>query len=654
MAVRANTLLVQKKAGSVGTRRPVSLKPATESDERQFEELYEAHFRQVVALCRRFVGSHRDAEALAQDAFLRAWVSFGTFERDRAFWPWLATIARRLCMDEVTGSARRQELLDAASAGLQPVATADEEGVERRVDLHAVRRALWRLPKRHQRLLHLRDVEGWSYKEIARFEGVSVDAVRGTLKRARAAFRHSYDGARAGLLGSFLPGLRRILRAFELGTAGLPRATGLEYATVLAVTALLALGAPSTTSAGTADPVAAPSRPNATAVEATGLDPSPAPRIAGPVRGRSSDAPASPPPPSVSQPGSSEPAPGDLTTLPGSAFAFTASPSYEEDNTVFAYGATPCEMPWTHGCWSLFKSSDGAATWTRLPARELSLAGRVVLPPSYPRDPRIFVAGDRVLSVSEDGGESFRPLIPLAGTVAMSPRFSLGDPRMLIGAAYQQGGPGAEYDVDRNELGLPSFPLPPTASPHSFTFAPTYASDGRVLVSTLDATVDPLRNRYSIAKLYSCTTKLCEPALVAADEVKAPTITTTTSTPDVVFAWSFSRLYRSVDGGRSFEKVPLPGRMHDPAVRWPHQLTAGPNGRVFLTVYEAEAGKPGVRDLYVSEDHVTWEPIARDLDFSSITVLPDGTMLGSRAYAHLAGACSIDGGRSWHPSCTST
>src|SRR4051794_26636651 len=66
-------------------------------DER-FSALYVEHAERLVAYCRRKVGA-AEAEEIAHEAFLRAWASWDTYSPSRPFYPWLVTIARRVCID---------------------------------------------------------------------------------------------------------------------------------------------------------------------------------------------------------------------------------------------------------------------------------------------------------------------------------------------------------------------------------------------------------------------------------------------------------------------------------------------------------------------------------------------------------------------------
>src|SRR4051794_14814085 len=154
-----------------------------------FAELYATHYRPLVALCRRLSGSG-DGEELAQEAFLRAWASWDRYATTRPFWPWVSTIARRLCIDH----ARKQQRARARGVRqVEDVPPVEPDETILALDEYAwARAALAALRPHQQRVLHLREVDRWSYDRIASHEGVSVEAVRGSLKRSRQALRAAY------------------------------------------------------------------------------------------------------------------------------------------------------------------------------------------------------------------------------------------------------------------------------------------------------------------------------------------------------------------------------------------------------------------------------------------------------------------------------
>src|SRR5262249_57220548 len=85
---------------------------ARRGDAAAFDELVRHFHRPVHRFCWRLVRS-ADAEDLAQDTFVRAFVHFERFDPERPVLPWLIAIARRLCLDLLR---RRKAMADAAAS----------------------------------------------------------------------------------------------------------------------------------------------------------------------------------------------------------------------------------------------------------------------------------------------------------------------------------------------------------------------------------------------------------------------------------------------------------------------------------------------------------------------------------------------------------
>jgi RNA polymerase sigma-70 factor (ECF subfamily) len=157
-----------------------------------FEEMYRRCYPHLVELCRRYLFRGGDPEAVAQEAFVRAWRSLDRFSGVRPFWPWLATIARRLCVDSRRRLDRETSRLYVQAVVCGQQLPLPEERVEIDEECRSALRALDRLKPSERHVITLRELNGWSYDEIARFEGVSVESIRGSLKRARASLRRTY------------------------------------------------------------------------------------------------------------------------------------------------------------------------------------------------------------------------------------------------------------------------------------------------------------------------------------------------------------------------------------------------------------------------------------------------------------------------------
>lgn len=178
----------------VGSSRPNRSAHAAER-EPAFDEIYRRFHRDVYRLCLSLVREPARAEDLTQETFLRAFKHRRRFDSRRPYWPWLATIARRVCIDEIRARITHTHV-DEALAALDDDArvgdtTFDEvANLDEQTRLRArLQTALRALSPRDRRVVLMRGVEGLSYQEIALADGTSVDAVRNVSWRARTVLR---------------------------------------------------------------------------------------------------------------------------------------------------------------------------------------------------------------------------------------------------------------------------------------------------------------------------------------------------------------------------------------------------------------------------------------------------------------------------------
>lgn len=161
-----------------------------------FETLIEAYETRIYNLAYRMLGDAEDARDVAQETFLKAYSALGRFRGDASFSTWIYRIGRNCSLDAIRARTRsRTYSLDA------PVDTGDGE-VTRQVkgDLpdpdevvltqerqDVINSALAELPDHHRAVVVLRDIEGFSYEEIAEILEVRLGTVKSRLYRARTA-----------------------------------------------------------------------------------------------------------------------------------------------------------------------------------------------------------------------------------------------------------------------------------------------------------------------------------------------------------------------------------------------------------------------------------------------------------------------------------
>lgn len=154
-----------------------------------FDRVYAAYHGRVFAFLLRLAGRRDTAEDLAQETWLKLAKAAPTLREDTRLAPLLFTVARNAFL-----SHRRWAMLDLSrlvTVGFESIAAAadgpsPDEAHERARAVATLERALAALPVASREVLLLVGVEGLEQEEVARIVGVSYDALRQRLSRARA------------------------------------------------------------------------------------------------------------------------------------------------------------------------------------------------------------------------------------------------------------------------------------------------------------------------------------------------------------------------------------------------------------------------------------------------------------------------------------
>ena len=159
-----------------------------EEQQSRFEELFLPQLDAAYSLARLLVKREQDAQDVVQDAYVRA---LKGFERFRGGSPraWILMIVRNTAYSWLRKHPGSKVLIPFNEALHRPAMEArpSEGSYEERVrQLHA---ALARLSVQYREILLLRDIEGWSYKELASALSLPAGTVMSRLNRARQRLR---------------------------------------------------------------------------------------------------------------------------------------------------------------------------------------------------------------------------------------------------------------------------------------------------------------------------------------------------------------------------------------------------------------------------------------------------------------------------------
>lgn len=182
---------------------PPSAAAAAEPDERAllgraragdasaYRVLVERHQDRAYGLALRILRSAPDAEEVAQDGFVRAWLALPRFRGESSFGTWLHRIVARRAFDRaaVLKSRRAREGAEDEAAH---VLAGGGEAAERAALALRLERLLEKLNEKERAVVTLFYYEGRSVDQVARTLEMPVGSVKSLLSRARAALREGW------------------------------------------------------------------------------------------------------------------------------------------------------------------------------------------------------------------------------------------------------------------------------------------------------------------------------------------------------------------------------------------------------------------------------------------------------------------------------
>ena len=173
------------------------------NEDAAYDELVRTYSSSIFHVAYRMLGDSAEASDVVQEIFLKVFRNIGGFKGEAALKTWVFRIAFSEILNRLRWWKRRHRYstvsLDDQPNGIgtsaaHTVASSSptpEQALQSKEQETSIQQALGRLSWEHRSIIVLRDIEGFSYNEIADVLGVSIGTVKSRLARARADLKQS-------------------------------------------------------------------------------------------------------------------------------------------------------------------------------------------------------------------------------------------------------------------------------------------------------------------------------------------------------------------------------------------------------------------------------------------------------------------------------
>jgi RNA polymerase sigma-70 factor (ECF subfamily) len=170
-----------------------------DGDDAALRELFSRHADAVYGFLTRYVGSSQDAEDIAQDAFVRAWLHLKKVDPNRKFRTWLFSIARNAAVDFL----RKRKTIpfsnfDAEDGGnaiidtLEDEADLPDEWLQKKESAEKLRGAIETLPPAYKEVVTLYHDGDLNFREIGEILHEPLDTVKSRYRRALGLLKKQF------------------------------------------------------------------------------------------------------------------------------------------------------------------------------------------------------------------------------------------------------------------------------------------------------------------------------------------------------------------------------------------------------------------------------------------------------------------------------
>lgn len=175
------------------------IKKSIDGDLDAFQDLIRSHQKKVYNIAFRMMGNEEDAKDMAQEALVKSFRYIKNFRMDSSFSTWLYRIATNTCLDELRKKKRKgdeislsidkNEDTDMPVKELAIEKTGPEQEFLKKERARILHEAIKTLSEDYKKVIVLRDINGFSYEEIAEICETNIGTIKSRINRGRNILR---------------------------------------------------------------------------------------------------------------------------------------------------------------------------------------------------------------------------------------------------------------------------------------------------------------------------------------------------------------------------------------------------------------------------------------------------------------------------------
>lgn len=143
-------------------------------------------------LAQMFLRNREEAEDATQNVLLKLWTNRQKLESYQSVEALAVQMTRNECLDRIKSHNRKKMAYDFDMTEVKANQVSPYKAVENADSASLIGKLITELPEQQKLVLHLRDVEEYSFEEIEKVTGLSAANIRVILSRARQRLRENY------------------------------------------------------------------------------------------------------------------------------------------------------------------------------------------------------------------------------------------------------------------------------------------------------------------------------------------------------------------------------------------------------------------------------------------------------------------------------